>query len=644
MRLWAFSLSLLFPYNGDEFNKKRRETMRREWKVTLFVCVILLALYGTAAAQGCPAGALAKPKSSALYLVYPNSDTASFPEWGAPYGVSTSPLADFDISELDSTVGTEAQLRARVQELVEAGYCEFDVEVKTTTTLPAAPPEPRWQIVGIGTDATGTGLVGLAQDVDTGDSDSQDYARFWVQELATFAGAELTGANSTLERWAIGLANLIAHESGHNYGGAHGNGVAIAGEDATINHYMTNPALGATASSVVDSFNHFSDTTYEVFGHNIGLNIKTLSNWDFTNPNSSNADSLTITLLSKAASLNIGWSYNGTLSPWTSPTIVNTGGTQSFRGESYAVYELRFMTAKSWSGGPNGEAPPGVKFHVGASFTESDTVIVFETTLHAAGSDLALKPRMIGYDAGTASDGSFAVTFFNPSPEEGFMEVQNVQVAFVPRMIDIESMVTGATPVGIDGRPITPFRRAFPLRELDGSGKGGVVRIDKEPFKFDLAKLTDKRHVDVFYDPKDCPNQQGSSPGNTGPAFGFPTSPDYCQDGTALSLFPATYAYVIATVVEPNAKYWDPVAGAFVTGPLESKLFFQVAGIVPDFNKNGIDDLLDIRTGTSVDENGNGVPDEAETSQKDLPWLLIVILLVLLILVIVIYLLKQRTA
>ena len=404
---------------------------------------------------------------------------------------------------------------------------------------------------------------------------------------------------------------------------------------------MTNPALGATSSSVIDSFNHFSDTTYEVLGHNIGLNIKTLNNWDFTNPNDSNADSLTITLLSKATSLNIGWSYNGSLSPWTSPAIVNTGSTQTFRGESYTIYELRFTTAKSWSGGPDGQAPPGIKFHVGASFTESDAIIVYESTLHAGGSDLALHPRMIGYDADTAFDGSFAVTFFNPSPEDGFLAVQDVQVFSVPRMIDIESMITGASPMGMNGRPVTSFHRALPLLEADQKS----VRINEEPVKLELARLTDKRHVDVFYDPKDCPNQPGSVPGNTGPSFGFPDSPDYCQDGTALSLFPATYTYVIATVIDPNAKYWDKDAGAFTNGPLESKLFFQVAGIVPDFNENGIDDLLDIRTGTSTDENGNGVPDEAETQKpddkKDRTWWYIFI--VLLILLLIVFLLKRRS-
>jgi hypothetical protein len=79
-----------------------------------------------------------------------------------------------------------------------------------------------------------------------------------------------------------------------------------------------------------------------------------------------------------------------------------------------------------------------------------------------------------------------------------------------------------------------------------------------------------------------------------------------------LSLFPATYSYLIATIVEPNAKHWDRRSRRFVQGPVEHQVFFQLAGFVPDFNRNGIDDLLDIRGKRSRDENRNGVPDEAE--------------------------------
>ena len=40
----------------------------------------------------------------------------------------------------------------------------------------------------------------------------------------------------------------------------------------------------------------------------------------------------------------------------------------------------------------------------------------------------------------------------------------------------------------------------------------------------------------------------------------------------------------------------------------------------PDFNDNGVDDLLDIRNGTSEDDNGNGIPDEAEKGKGRGAW------------------------
>lgn len=62
----------------------------------------------------------------------------------------------------DASLST-AQVRQRVLQLMEAGYCEFDVEVKLTTTKPA-PAEARWQIVGIGSDDSNAGgLVGEAR-------------------------------------------------------------------------------------------------------------------------------------------------------------------------------------------------------------------------------------------------------------------------------------------------------------------------------------------------------------------------------------------------------------------------------------------------------------------------------------------------
>jgi hypothetical protein len=36
--------------------------------------------------------------------------------------------------------------------------------------------------------------------------------------------------------------------------------------------------------------------------------------------------------------------------------------------------------------------------------------------------------------------------------------------------------------------------------------------------------------------------------------------------------------YFTADVVDPNATYWDPKRQAYVTGPLSSRVYYQVAG------------------------------------------------------------------
>lgn len=563
----------------------------------LVIAVVAAAASAPVVAQTCPAGVVATPKSSTLYVFFPTAIDATFPSY---LGEPTSPVNPFTMASHDPTLSTAA-VRQQAFELVQAGYCEFDIDVRLTTAVPA-PAEPRWQIVGIGSDNSSGGLVGLAQDVDTGDADAQDYSRVWAENLESWTGAELTGANSTVNRWGRALANLIAHEAAHNYGGAHGESAPRPGEDPAPNHFEADPAAGATPSSIVDQLNHFSDTTYERFGHDVGLNIKTLHNWDFVNPNSTSADQLTITLLSSAPLLTIGWFYNGSLSPWTSPTVTKQPGTITFRGTAYNVFNLVFSTAKAWSGGPNGVAPAGEKFHVGATFTQPDPVIVWETAVSAGGSELSLKPRMFGYDAGLTPAGGFGVSFFNTGATE--LVLSDLQVFFLPRMVDIEQMVVGGQLRGIFGNPITPFPRQ-PERDGDGiiHRLRQPVSVGREPFELPVALLTDRRHLDRVIKERECESATG---------FGVPRHSYCAKPGNVLSLFPATYVYVIATVTDPNAHYWDKAQAKFVDGPLSTRLFFQVAGEVPDANRNDVDDLVDIRDGTSRDDNGNGIPDEAE--------------------------------
>jgi hypothetical protein len=52
-----------------------------------------------------------------------------------------------------------------------------------------------------------------------------------------------------------------------------------------------------------------------------------------------------------------------------------------------------------------------------------------------------------------------------------------------------------------------------------------------------------------------------------------------CRPGQVeVDLFPATTMYITATVVDPEAQRWDPAAKRLVTVPIESRIFYQVAG------------------------------------------------------------------
>ncbi|MEO6064389.1 MAG: hypothetical protein ABIP49_01230, partial [Lysobacterales bacterium] len=327
------------------------------------------------------------------------------------------------------------------------------------------------------------------------------------------------------------------------------------------------------------------------------------------------------------------WWYNGTLSPWQNPSVADTGTTETFRGTTYKKYELTFSSAKAWSGGANGVAPPAVKFHVGASFTQPDPVIVREATLFNGATALALHPRMFDFDV-SADFSGFTASIINPDPASGFLVLSDLRVLFSPRMIDIESMIDGATPRGMNGLPVALYTRPRQPSRLEIPTNQALARkrfeIRDEPVKIPLAAFSDRRHYDVTYGPQDCkerasrapfdprrPQRNHPKPPTDNPSgFGPPGTADYCPKGNQVSLFPATFVYVTATVTDPHAKQWDARRREFVEQPLTTRVFFQAAGVVPDANRNGIDDLLDIRTRKVRDANRNGIPDEAERQYK----------------------------
>jgi hypothetical protein len=167
------------------------------------------------AAASCPVelGAIEDAKPNKLYLYFPVSDDSAFPATTCtlntsacfPGGNPVRPLKAFDVSSLSSYTGTVGDLRDAVRDVAIDDYCEFNVKVIETTTVPPT-TFPRRATIGIGADAVSAGggvLFGEAQEVDIGDATGIDFARVWAgsyQSEAGGSGGALNGANSTLER------------------------------------------------------------------------------------------------------------------------------------------------------------------------------------------------------------------------------------------------------------------------------------------------------------------------------------------------------------------------------------------------------------------------------------------------------------
>ncbi len=608
-----------------------------------------LAFASSAVAQSCPieSTAIEDAKPNKLYLYFPTADDATFPS----YATNVSPLRAFNITNLTDYTGTVSDLRDQVTNVVIDDYCEFNVKVFQTTT---APPTtfPRRVSVGIGTDANGLAF-GQAQEVDSGDAILADFARVWAGTYQSLSGTggdgALSGANSTLQRWAFSIGGTASHEGGHTYGLAHnddflqtgldptapgwcttGTDETKAGEDALTRHLM---AAGChfTGEQRAGFRRHFSDATYSILASNVGLSVETIHNWDFTNPNAASASKLQFELLSSSATLTPSWTYLGNLSPWTAPTVTSIG-TTVFKGTTLNRYRVTFSNGQAWANGPSGVVPGGATFHVGEAFSETDfsvpdsVIVVKIALLDGSGTALTLQPRMVAYDTGAldAADGTYAVRFFNADDPARALIIRNFQVTELPKVASIDSMIRGVYPQTRDGQRI-PFwkserklcespNRISRLAGNQANTEDCPISLTDATESVTVAKLAQGRHIVQVNDGK-CPIEPGNSPADNAK----PPEVNNCPTkGVNLDLFPATTLYITATVVDPNAKHWDPAAKVYVTGPLESHLFYQIAGRHPDLNRNGIDDYIDILQGKSKDKNGDGVPDEVQHCLKQL--------------------------
>ena len=608
-----------------------------------------------ATAQSCPieSTAIENAKPNKLYLYFPAADDAAFPATTCTLGAvncfdatdPVRPLKAFDTSNLTDYTGTTSDLEDQITNVVIDDYCEFNVKVLETTTVPPT-TFPRRSTVGIGTDTNGSCtsgvLWGLAQEVDTGDGVLVDFARVWAGSYEASAGSAcsgvLSGTNSTVQRWAFSIGGTAAHEGGHTYGLAHtddrgtdasdqctGPDHTKPGEDPLFRHLMPR-GCNISDEQRAGFRRHFSDVTTAILASNVGLSVETIHNWDFSNPNSAAASQLQFDLLSTSMTLTPSWTYLGNLSPWTAPTVSSIG-TTVFKGTTYKRYQLTFSNGQNWLNGTPGNVPGGAQFHVGVAFSEADysvpdSVIVVAVTLLDAGSvPLTLQPRMIGYDTGAldASDGSYKVNFFNADDVARPLILQDLTVTELPMVASIVSMVRGSGPQTRHGEPIPAWRSSRPLcegkdRAAAAATAGCPVRLTEEAQSVTVAKLARGRNVVQVHDGK-CVEAvgKGSADSNRNPDVNLcPTA------GVNIDLFPSTTLYLTATVIDPNAKHWDPVQKIFVTGPLESHLFYQIGGRHPDLNRNGIDDFIDILQGKSKDTNGDGVPDEVQHCLKQL--------------------------
>ena len=562
-------------------------------------------------------GALPGVKANKLYLYFPPSDDAAYPDFHVDAHSQTTPAHAFNVSELSSYTGTATDLKNAIFDVVSDDYCEFNVEVLQATAIPGGPATRR-NTVAIGTDSEiwdDAGLHyrswGLAQNVDTGDATAIDYARVWAGTYQQENNGALTGANSTLERWARSIGGTAAHEGGHNYGLGHSDGIPVAaGEDALTRHVM------ASGSHYTDEQRagyrrHFSNHEYEVLAANIGLSVQTMWNWDFINPNAQTATKVRINFLSTQSSMTVSGPYTGNLSPWSAPVVSASLGTQMWNGVSYHRHTVTWSTGQAWSGGSPGQVVGGAGFHVGTGFsgvnynTTNPIIITSVDLLDASDAVLALHPRIAGFDSGTldSSDGTFALNAFNFDAAQ--LVLSNVRVMFLPRVLAIDSMLPKAEKLtDIFGEPLEPWGKAEAQ-----IGKGVVTR---KGLRIPITKLARGPHFLEKTDAAVCKGEgRGDRSGEQRDTYG-------CKLGMVAALFPATTTYLSATVTDPAAKHWDAEKKDYVVGPVSTQIFYQVAGRHPDLNRNGVDDFVDIAMGKARDGNKDGVVDSVQLRRAEI--------------------------
>jgi hypothetical protein len=292
-------------------------------------------------------------------------------------------------------------------------------------------------------------------------------------------------------------------------------------------------------------------------------------NWDLTNPNAETGFKLQMDLLSTKPSISTSWQYTGNLSPWKDPTITGPSGTQVFKGTTYNRYTITWSASNPAWTGTAGQVAGGQQFHVGVGlsgvdYSQPDAIIITDCRLlNNSNGVLAIHPRVVGYDAGNFDRAdTLSMRFFNFRREK--LVVQNVQVQELPRMLSIDAMVPNRRELSdVAGKVFEPWAES---RRVALQASKPIAQNKEQAIQ--IAKVTQKPHLLYVMSEKACE------------ALDRLNGPDVarCKPGVHSDLFPSTTVYVTATVTDPNAKHWDPQQKKYVTGPLSSHLYYQVAG------------------------------------------------------------------
>lgn len=582
------------------------------------------------AQPACPLsdGQIDAEKSHTLFLYYPTTKDFNFPY---PY------VPAFDAANLNPALtGSTQALIETIHAVVADDYCEFNVQVRNTTTDPdtwcpatntgttagnlCATRPGHYATVAIGTDVNGT-YWGKGPDTPEDPGHARVWAGYYAQceggsyNPATNAVAascpatgELSGANATVPRWAQAIGGTAAHEGGHTYGLAHTDedpqNVAdepnplppLAGEDY-LNRHLMPAGEYINAGCRANYRRHFGDRTYGLLADKVGLTVQTMYNWDLVNPNQAAGYSLSIDFLSAKPTVSLQWSYDGDRSPWKLPVVTDMG----MKGKLYA-HRITWSTPNpAYAGTVQGMVAGGATFHIGATFTgvdfnQPDPIVVDVVTLYNRPSNgqstpLVLHPRLPSFDTGTVdANGHFVLDMYMPQGGAP-LQLKSARLYQLPRVASIDSMIGSGNPRSFDGLPITPWRSVAcaPGSLADGrrclignKGDRPHVLVEHhlgEPGVVDCGLPPVRLRPPRWLPPIRLKLPEATPPPSANDRSEAPDEEGPICAGVRHDPFPSTTVYLVATFVDPKAHHYSRPLRHYITGPVTSKVFYQFAGV-----------------------------------------------------------------